>query len=106
VNQQSADKNSLLNYYKTLINLRNKSYALTYGELIPVVTANKSICAFIRSDERERLAVFHNLSGKSQVFNLPSELREFKMIYFANKAAQMKNNQVTIPAFSTVILTR
>lgn len=106
VTQQSADKSSLLNYYKTLINLRNKSYALTYGELIPVETANKSICVFIRSDERERLAVFHNLSGKSQVFNLSSDLREFKMVYFADKTSQMKSSQVTIPGFSTVILTR
>ncbi|MBK7133750.1 MAG: alpha-glucosidase C-terminal domain-containing protein [Bacteroidales bacterium] len=106
VSQQSAEKSSLLNYYKTLIKLRNKSYALTYGELIPVETANKSICAFIRSDERERLVVIHNLSDKSQKFNLPANLKEFNVVYFAGKAAQTKNNQVTIPGYSTVILTK
>ena len=106
LSQQLAEKNSLVNYYKTLIKLRNKSYALTYGELIPVETINKSICGFIRSDERERLVVLHNLSGKSQEFYLPSDLREFKKVYFAGKAAQTKNNQVTIPGFSTIILTK
>lgn len=105
VSQQLIDKNSLLNYYRTFIKLRNTSYALTYGELAPVNTANNSsLCAFVRSDQRESLLVLHNLSDKNQVFKLPSNLQNFKMMYFTNKAAQISNNQVTIPGYSTVIL--
>jgi len=79
---------------------------LTYGELIPVETLNKSICVFMRSTESEQLVVIHNLSDKNQIFKLPANLRDFKLVYFASKAAQPANNQVSIPGFSTVVLTK
>lgn len=102
---QLTDKNSLFNYYKTYIQLRNKSYALTYGKLVPVNIASiPSVCAFVRSDENESLLVFHNLSKENQTVSMPSELQDYKAVYFANKEAQIKNKQVQIPGYSTVIL--
>jgi glycosidase len=104
VAEQLIDKTSLLNYYKSFIKLRNSSYALTYGTLIPVDQPNSKICAFIRSDERESLLVLHNLSPGSQVFKLQSILQEFNKSYFVNKDSQINIKQITIPAYSTVIL--
>jgi glycosidase len=102
---QLTDKNSLFNYYKTYIQLRNKSYALTYGKLQSVnIASNPSVCAFVRSDENESLLVFHNLSKENQIVSMPSELQDYKAVYFANKEAQIKNKQVQIPGYSTVIL--
>jgi alpha-amylase len=106
VAEQIIDKSSLLNYYKSFIKLRNSSYALTYGTLIPVVQPNPKICAFIRSDEKETLLVIHNLSAKSQIFKLQSDLQNFTGTYFVNKEAQISNKQVIIPAYSTVILNK
>jgi alpha-amylase len=102
---QLMDKNSLLNYYKTFIHLRNTSYALTFGELMPVNGINSSsVCAFVRSDERESLLVLHNLSKENRIFKLPSNLQDYKMVYFANKEAQINSKQVQIPGYSTVVL--
>lgn len=102
---QLTDKNSLFNYYKTFIQLRNKSYALTYGKLESVnISNNPSVCAFVRSDVNESLLVFHNLSKENQTVSLPSELQDYKAVYFANKEVQTKNRQVQIPGYSTVIL--
>lgn len=102
---QLIDKNSLFNYYKKFIQLRNKSYALTYGKLIPADLSNSpSVCAFIRSDENESLLVVHNLSKENQTISLPSDLQDYKVQYFANKEAQIKNTQIQIPGYSTVIL--
>ena len=102
---QLIDKNSLLNYYKTFIHLRNASYALTYGKLSPVnIAPNPAVCAFIRSDEKESLLVFHNLSKEKLVINLSPELQDYKVVYFANNNAQLSNKQVQIGKYSTVIL--
>lgn len=102
---QIIDKNSLFNYYKAFIHLRNKSYALTYGKLTSVEMSNSpSVCAFVRSDENESLLVVHNLSKENQTVSLPSELQDYKAVYFANKNAKLNNRQVQIPGYSTVIL--
>ncbi len=106
VYQQLAEKNSLLNYYKSFIKLRNSSYALTYGSLIPIDQANPRICAFLRTDEKESLLVLHNLSSKNQIFKLQSDFQDFTKTYFVNKDAQIKNNQVIISGYSTVILNK
>jgi alpha-amylase len=104
---QLIDSNSLLGYYKSLIKLRNTSYALTYGGLAPVKTANNpSLCAFVRSDKRESLLVIHNLSGKPQTFKSPTDLKDYRVIYFANKDAQILNGQVKVPPYSTVVLSK
>lgn len=105
VSLQLIDKNSLLNYYKTFIQLRNTSFALTYGELTPVnVASQPAVCAFIRADERETLLVLHNLSKENRIIRLPSNLQEYKMVHFATKEAIVTAKQVQIPGYSTVIL--
>lgn len=102
---QLKDKNSLLNYYKTFIQLRNKSLALTYGQLVPVQLANNpSVCAFVRADQNESLLVFHNLSKESRTLKLPSNVQDYRSIYFASKEARVNDKQVLIPGYSTVIL--
>jgi alpha-amylase len=102
---QLRDKNSLLQYYKTFIQLRNKSFALTYGELSPVaVTNNPAICAFVRTDKNEALLVLHNLSKENRMIRLPSDLQEFKQVYFSSKDVNISQKQILVPGYSTVIL--
>lgn len=102
---QLTDKNSLFNYYKTLIEIRNKSFALTYGKLVPASVAdNPAICSFVRSAESESVLVIHNLSKESQDISLPSDMQEYRMVYFANRNAKLNKGQVQIPGYSTIIL--
>lgn len=102
---QLKDKNSLLNYYKTFIQLRNRSFALTYGDLTPVNLANQpAVCAFVRTDKNEALLVLHNLCKENRIVKLPADLQEFRTVYFANKEGKTMNKQVHIPGYSTVIL--
>lgn len=103
--QQLKDKNSMVNYYKELIGLRNRSSALTFGDLVPVESNSPSICAFIRSDKNESLLVLHNLSGTAQSFALPPSLKSYSTVSFASKKGKLKNGQADIPAYSTMILT-
>jgi alpha-amylase len=103
--KQLADKNSMVNYYKELISVRNVSPALTYGDLTPVAIPGKSaVCAFLRSDSKESLFVLHNLSGAPQTVTVPSNLQAYATVSFTNKKGQLKNGVLQIPAYSTIIL--
>jgi glycosidase len=103
---QISDVSSIFNHYRRLIELRNGSFALTYGELVPVKITTPSISAFIRSDARESLLVMHNLSKTDQSVRLPSNLKNYGSILFSDKEAQINNGQVKIPAYSTVIFVK
>lgn len=101
---QVADEASLYNHYRQLIRLRNNSPALTNGELVPVAIQNPSVCAFLRSEASQTLLVLHNLSGIKQVINLPANARQFTAVYYSDKNGQIKNKQVEVPGYSSVIL--
>jgi alpha-amylase len=104
VAQQMKDKNSIYNHYKTFIQLRNGSKALTYGEVEPVSLNDPALCAFIRTSEGESAFVVHNLSKSDVTITVPDELKEYRKMTFRNKEAILKNNNLKIPAYSTVIL--
>lgn len=101
---QIKDKNSIYNHYKTFLNLRNTSKALTYGELEPINLNNEKVSAFVRSQENESLLVLHNLSNAAVTLNLPDNLREYNKIQFKNKEAKVNKQEVLIPAYSSLIL--
>ncbi len=101
---QIADENSIFNHYKGLIRLRNSSPALTSGNLEAVAISNPAISAFTRSDEKQALLVLHNLSGERQVIKLTSNLAAFESVFYSNRDAQIKNRQVEMQGYSTIVL--
>jgi len=101
---QMKDKNSIYNHYKTFLNLRNTSKALTYGNLQPINLNNEKVSAFVRTHNNESLLVMHNLSNTSLTLNLPEQTKDYQKVYFKNKDAKVKNQEVVIPAYSTLIL--
>jgi len=101
---QMKDKNSMYNFYKTFIGVRNGSKALTYGNLEPMNVGANEVCAFVRSTNDESLLVLHNLSKADVNLNLPDNLKEYGKVAFKNKDASVKNNALKIPAYSTLIL--
>ncbi|WP_192820604.1 alpha-amylase family glycosyl hydrolase [Rufibacter sp. LB8] len=101
---QKKDKNSMFHNYKTLISLRNKNKALTYGSLVPVNLENKALSAFVRVYEGESLLVIHNLSGVATSIPKTPEMAGFGQVYFKDKGAGVYKTAVQIPAFGTIIL--
>ena len=101
---QIKDKASIYNHYKTFIQLRNSSRALTYGEVEPVRLNNDALCAFVRSTEGESVLVLHNLSKTELAVTVPDALKDYNKIAFKNKEAVLKNSSLKLPAYSTVIL--
>ena len=71
VEKESNDNDSILNYYKSLIEFRKKNPVLIYGDFEPIKTKD-SIMAFYRSYKGEMLFVLINLTDKNQ--HLPRKL--------------------------------
>ncbi len=66
---QQGDKNSVLNHYKKIIQLRQKSIyseCLIYGEFIPVESENDKIIGYLRKDDSYELLCLNNFSEKEE----------------------------------------
>jgi len=101
---QMKDKNSIYNHYKSFLNLRNTSKALTFGELEPITLNTPGVCGFRRNTTEESLFVMHNLSPSELKVTLPDNLQAYQKITFQSKKASVSNNQVKIAPYSTVLL--
>ncbi len=64
VRDQQHNPNSLLNYYKHLLQVRKNSPALIEGEYIPLNNTAKEYLAFIRKSEAQTVLVILNFSTK------------------------------------------
>jgi len=62
---QSADAESLLSLYRTLIHLRNDHAALRVGNYVAVDAGNNALLAFLRVSQEEVVLVLINLSDKA-----------------------------------------
>lgn len=71
VAKEKDDPDSVLNYYRALMEFRKKTPALIYGNFEPIKTKG-AIMAFYRSYKGEMLFVLINLTGKYQ--RLPKKL--------------------------------
>lgn len=75
VSSQIDDENSVLSYYKKLIQLRkNPEYkeALVYGELIPYLREQKNLMTFYRKGEEKNLLILCNYQKDAQDVALPA----------------------------------
>lgn len=70
--EQIEDTNSLFNYYKTIIKLRQDHPAITHGAYSPALNDNANVFSFYRTYEDRRVLVIANLSGESQKAKLES----------------------------------
>ena len=65
IHAQESDLNSLLNQYRTLIELRKQHPAIRAGKTYLLETGNAGIYAILRSDGKEHLLVLVNLKDTS-----------------------------------------
>lgn len=66
VEDQEADPNSMLNFYRRLIHLRNATPALVAGEYRPVHERSRAYLAFLRYTPEQRLLVALNFSARGR----------------------------------------
>lgn len=74
VANESADRNSLLNWYRKLIALRRERAALYEGDYRPLNADDPNVLAYVRTADKHRVLVVLNMSGQSQVVKLDAAL--------------------------------
>ena len=72
VQKEDAEGDSILNFYRSIIELRKKEEPLSFGDFEPLKT-NGKILAFFRSYKGEMLFILLNLSKKT--VHLPKSIR-------------------------------
>jgi oligo-1,6-glucosidase len=74
VEKSLSDENSILNYYKKLINLRHNSDIIVYGDVKLVYPESESIFAYTRNLDNESILVILNFYENEVDFKLPENL--------------------------------
>ena len=102
---QQTDANSLYNHYKMLIQMRNYSKALTFGNMEVAPDLGAGLCSFIRVTDEEALLVVHNLTGQTKTVQLPQSLNRFNEISMTTEASSLSNTlELSVAPYSVVIL--
>jgi alpha-amylase len=105
LSQQKADENSLYHFYKRLIELRNRSKALTYGNIETTNISAQEIISFKRKMGSEDLLVLHNISDTELTVFIDADIAKYKqVIYASNTDASLSKDEILLPAFSTLIV--
>lgn len=101
VNVQEKDKNSLLNFYKQMIELRNKSNILQNGSFDTVETQSDSILAYKRVLDNKQIYVFINLGNDAEKEN--TNVKGYKVLYSNSRkdkkigsSLEIKGNEILI----------
>lgn len=94
VESQSADPNSLLNLFKTLIQLRKSEPALQRGDFVPLFDDPQYLFAFLRTYKEQQILVVLNFSSRELLFEMPPG--NWFAIFGAEPAG---NNSLTIMPF-------
>ncbi|MCD8509783.1 MAG: alpha-amylase [Bacillus sp. (in: Bacteria)] len=107
VEAQIEDETSLLNHYRELIYARRASEVLIEGEIISVPMRERGILLFERKTDTNSKLVVHNLSNEVKEITLEGDLQPYNEYYFyigEIEEIQLKNNILTIPPYTTIVL--
>jgi len=100
--EQLQYSHSMLNHYKSLIQLRNNTAALSIGSIssLELTPPDKQLLAYRRKHNDEILIVFHNLSGMLK--GLSSDYENHALVWSTNPFET--NKKLTLPPYSTLVL--
>jgi len=80
VEAEKENKNSMLSFYKKLIQLRKESAVLQSGEFKFLDAANPNVLAYMRFLENESLIILLNFKNKAEKVIIPS-LKEYSFVF-------------------------
>lgn len=80
VEQAMRDSNSILHFYKRLIELKSTSLTLIYGDFEPLFVDNDSFFVYKRSYKLEQIVVICNMTKEIKFLEYPDEWRSHSMI--------------------------
>jgi len=100
VEEQESNPDSVLNYFRHMIQLRKKYMTLVYGTFELVDEENQQIFAYTRQLENEKFLVVLNFSDQTAVLNTSIEINENNILISNYK--QPHHNNVYQPYASVI----
>ena len=94
-----------MNFYKKLIHYRNTSLPLTQGDIEDSGITVSEIVSFTRKFKAQEELIIHNVSDVEVTLKLDGENKKFDDVAYASTDGFiLKEGELKLPAFSTVIL--
>ncbi len=119
VETAQKDKDSLLNFYKRVIALRNQNPEIARGEMKAVTFENEATAGFISTYNDSKVFVLYNLGDEQAKVNIPSdtfkvsEVRGYLLAhntkddpgsYVYDDTIKLEGQELTMPAHSVFVL--
>jgi oligo-1,6-glucosidase len=100
---QEKDPNSVLNYFRKLVQLRKLEPALIYGKYTLLDKENPAVFAYIREEGGKKLLVLLNFSDKNASYNIGiSTIKSNIILDNYSKKIKLKNN--TLRPYEALII--
>ena len=109
VEEQQANENSILNFIKRCLRLRNENPEIARGEmaLIPEVK-DEAICAITKEYKGSKLVMLYNMSTEEKKVTVSKDTYKYQGIrgYASTDGSEvtLSDDTVTLPPYSVVIL--
>lgn len=106
VEAQQNDKDSILNFYKTLIAMRKKYPVIAKGEISFLETKTDMVLAYKRVLEKEQIIVFCNLDEKEQKITIEKEWQNYQILLenYQDREINRKEEQYTMNPYEFMVL--
>ncbi|SDP18989.1 glycoside hydrolase family 13 protein [Halobacillus aidingensis] len=108
VDAQMEEGNSILNYYKDLIQLRKKHKLFVYGSYQLLLPDHPEIFAYLRDFEGQKGLIICNMTDRKTDFELPSDLNlhqaSLELTNYSKKQTTLKKNMTFEPFESCVYM--
>ncbi len=106
VKAQQNDKDSILNFYKTIIAMRKKYPVIAKGEISFLETKTDMVLAYKRVLEREQIIVFCNLDEKEQKITIEKEWQNYQILLenYQDREINRKEEQYTMNPYEFMVL--
>jgi len=108
VAHEELDKNSVLHFYKKMIQLRKQHKTLIGGEYTWLLQEDRQIYAYTRKDTDHEYLIICNLSEEQATFNLPYTLTEKELLLtsYSKDDSENKNDSKLRPYEARLYKTR
>ena len=103
VENSFRDENSILSYYKKLIELRKKYDVISYGAYQPLLESHKSVFAYERRYQEHSLIVLCNFYGKETRVNLEGISLEGMKCLISNYGSRLLEYEMILKPYEAVV---
>ena len=108
VKEQEKEEDSLLAFYKKALHIRKQNPEIARGRMTPIELEDKQIGAYVITYNDSKIIILHNLGDQTKMVTLDMNTYGYSKIQDSlltgDEKATLKENQLTLPPMSTVIL--